>query len=133
MNSSIRFLLFAAIPIVVALCFHPLWVYVSKEARGAIAILTYIIDFFITPTSLVFIMWWFGISKKVSLLLCIPFCLLANALSVQIQYWNWGVSSGRLLSPDSATVMITQIKLMFSTAVIAIGSIVITILKLRTC
>jgi len=130
MNSSIRFLVFAAIPIVVALCFHPLWV-LSKEARGAITMLTYIMDFLVTPSFLVFIIWWFGVTKKVSLLLCIPLCILVNASSIAIQYWNWGSSTGRLLSPDSTTVMITQLKLLISTAILLLGSLIIATVKQR--
>jgi len=97
-----------------------------------VAELTYIMELLVTPAFLVFIIGWFGIKKKVSLLLCVPVCFTVNVISAIIPYWNWVVNTGLLLSHGSASAMIMHIKLIVSTIVIAIGSLVIVLIK-RSC
>jgi hypothetical protein len=131
MSANLKFLLFSIIPLGIAICFYPIWKY-AKEGMALVSIFTMIMNFIVTPVFLLILIGMFGLKHKVNMLLCISVGLLVNAMSTLVQYWNWGSSTGLLKSPDSSSVMMLQIQLFVSTTILIIGSIIITIVKLKT-
>ena len=129
MSLATKFILCAIAPIVIAAATYPFWI-ISGTSTAA-ATITMLLAFIGTPVYLLFLTYRFSIINGVSLLVSIPVCFLVSVLFVLIHYLNWGNSTGRLTTPDSSTIMIVKLELFVSIAILTVGSIVFSLIRLR--
>ena len=106
-------------PLVVALAFHPLWIS-STKGLGTVALITTVLNWFITPIYLIIIT-HFAAKNYLSLGLSVIISMISLYGSQYLQFWNWGTATGLLRNPDVATLMIVLIGVVVSSILLAIG------------
>jgi hypothetical protein len=118
------------IPIGVHLLFLPFWylgnqtqnVSIAEMAVGAIIIPIYLIIVSAKLLNEVII------SKCTILLLLM---LLVAIAGIIVSYFNWGISTGNLLEPDSVTILILKYQMIASSVIITVGWIITCFVKSR--
>lgn len=122
--------LYYLVPIAIQLILLPFW-FIDKGA--IVSLIGLAIGAVMTPIYLIIIS--FKFVEKISagsfvgiLLLMIGIAILACL----INYFNWGLSAGNLLSPDSETVLIIKMQMVVSSAIVIVGWIVAFIIKSKT-
>ena len=129
---TIRFVFFLCIPLFVALGFHLLW-QISIRGTGIgiviVAFATFAINSFITPIYLIMTSHYFFVKNGFSLGLCIIISIVSLYGSIYLQFWNWGTATGSLTSPDSSSLMIIQIEVVFATIIFAVGTLILTYVR----
>lgn len=115
-------------PIIINLLFLPL-LWWSGESIVTIAVAT--INVVFIPIYLLIVT--NIIAKKLSIYRFIIFLLLmivSAFFGTLTNYFNWGITTGHLLNPDSETLLILKVQFIISVGVILVGWIAISICKL---
>lgn len=120
------------VPLLVALIFHPIW-RISTKGTGnegtIVALITMALNFAITPIYLVIMT---GIAKNyLGFVVCIIISVISLYGSLCLQFWNWGTANGMLNKSDSSSLMIFQIEAVVSTIILAVGMLILFIIKSR--
>lgn len=123
--------LYYLIPIAVHILFLPFWF--MGKGTGNTALIELVVGALIIPIYLIIIS--FKFVDKISmgrfvtvLLLMIGITVIGNLIS----YCNWGISTGKLLTPDSETVLIAKMQIIISIIVVSIGWIIASLIKSKT-
>ena len=58
--------------------------------------------------------------------------LVVTIFGILIHYFNWGITTGNLLKPDSATVLIIKSEILIASIIVIVGWIVAYMIKHRT-
>lgn len=119
-----------AIPIIVHILCLPFWF--TEKNPGNVAIFEMILEIFIVPVYLILIsskyVTTFSLRKFLELFfLMIGISVLGNL----IFYFNWGISTGKLLMPDSETILILKYQIIISSCILMVGWIIMFVAKSR--
>ena len=118
------------IPIVVHLIFLP---FLFLERNGEISLIEIFVGTIVVPIYLVIVSYKFlddfSMSKFFSILLII---IVVTLLGIAISYFNWGITTGNLLKPDSETIHITNWQMIIASIIVTAGWIVAYMIKHRT-
>ncbi len=57
--------------------------------------------------------------------------LVITILCIIIDYFNWGISTGDLLKPDSETVLIIKLEMIVASIIVTISWIAVYVIKHR--
>lgn len=127
-NRKRGILLLYSLPIIVHLIFLLFW---FSPIKGVTLVLTEtILGTFITPIYLIIISSKFiGVIKIRKFLGYLILMVLIIGLIQLIQYFNWGVSTGNLLSPDSETMHIVKWEILIASIITVIGWTIVCIIK----
>ncbi len=128
---SFKIWLYNLIPIIVHISLLPFW-FLEKNA-GITGLIELAIGVLVIPIYLVIINFKFfdkiSAGKFVILLLLM---IGINVIGHLISYFNWGLSTGNLLTPDSETVHIIKLAIVASTIILTVGWITACLIKSRT-
>lgn len=118
------------IPVVIHLLFLP---FLFLERNGEISLIEIFVGTIVVPIYLVIVSYklldHFSMSKFFPMLLII---LVVTILGIVISYFNWGITTGNLLKPDSETIHITNWQMIIASIIVIIGWAVAYIIKHRT-
>ena len=119
-----------AIPIIVHILCLPFWF--TEKNPGNVAIFEIILGIFIVPVYLILIsskyVTTFSLRKFLELFfLMIGISVMGNL----IFYFNWGISTGKLLMPDSETILILKYQIIISSCILMVGWIIMFVAKSR--
>lgn len=118
------------IPIVIHLMFLPFWFLPQKGAT--VTLLEMVMGTIVIPVYLIIINFKFAdkinMGKFTILLLLMIGITVAGHL---IGYFNWGISTGNLFSPDSETLLIIRMQIIASTIIVTVGWIIVCLVKSR--
>lgn len=120
--------LYYVIPIIVHIFCLPFW-FIEKNP-GNTAIFEMILGMLIIPMYLIIISFKyitiFNLGNFFKMLfLMIGIVVLGNL----IFYFNWGISTGKLLAPDSETILILKYQMIISSCILLVGWIIIFLIK----
>ena len=107
------------IPIIIHLIFLPLLFF---ERNGEMSLVESIVGVIVVPVYLVIVSCKFldnfSISKFLGMLLIM---LVVAILGIAISYFNWGITTGDLLKPDSETIYIIHWQIRIASIIVIIG------------
>jgi hypothetical protein len=97
--------------IVVHICFLPFWFSKNLLFTTNVTAIEMLFNVILLPLYLTIFNFIYSIKKKeYNFLPNIVLMLFAATLGNCLYYFNWGISTGRLFSPDAETVMLFQLE-----------------------
>lgn len=122
--------LYYLIPISIQLILLPFW-FIDEDI--IVSWIGLAIGAIVTPIYLIIIS--FKFIDKISAKSFLGMLLLMIGIAILVcllNYFNWGLSTGNLLSPDSETALIIKIQMVVSSAIIMVGWIITFIIKRKS-
>lgn len=120
--------LYYLIPLGAHILFLPFW-YLEKTP-GTISTIEIVVGTILIPIYLLIVsaklLNEVSISRFVGFLLAM---LLTTTVGHLIGYFNWGISTGNILNPDSITIFIIKYQMMTSSIIITVGWLVACLVK----
>ena len=111
--------LYYLFPILIDLLFLPLYFF---DTNGIAALIEMFICTIVTPIYLVIVSYNSLNNVSISSFFKNLIVMLVIVLSgILITYFNWGISTSKLLMPDSETVLLTQIQIIVSLVLVIVG------------
>ncbi len=121
--------LYNLIPIVSQFLFLPFWFF---DDNGIVSLLEITVCTVVFPVYLVVIYCKFSDCFSMLRAFQILFVMLVITLiDSAVYYFNWGISTSNLLTPDSSTMLIMRIQIIISLAIVIIGWIIVFFVKNR--
>ena len=115
------------IPIVIHLFFLPFW-FLAKD--GTLSLIEIFIGTVVNPVYLIFVSYKLLDTGRFFFVLFVM--LVVTILGIVIHYFNWGITTGNLLKPDSATVLIIRSEILIASIIVIVGWTVVYMIKNRT-
>lgn len=107
------------IPIVLHLIFLLFW---FRNQNAEIALIEMFVGTIAVPIYLIIVsyklLYHFSINSFLPMLSII---LAVTILGIVISYFNWGITTGNLLKPDSGTIHLTKLQIMIASIIVIIG------------
>ena len=127
--SLFLFIISLIMPVIVALIFHPLWIFSTPGyTMMIVSFIAQILNLF-TPIYLILITKYFAVKNHFSIGIGVIVGLVALYGSIYLQFWNWGTATGMFQNPDWGTVWLVKFEVIVSTIILAIGMIILFIMK----
>lgn len=118
------------IPIIVHILCLPFWF--TEKNPGNMAIFEMILGIFIVPVYLILISFKYVTTFSLRKFLELFFLMIGiSILGNLIFYFNWGISTGKLLMPDSETILILKYQIIISSCILMVGWIIMFVAKSR--
>lgn len=121
--------LYYLVPIAIHLLFLPFW---FLDRNGTLSLVEMFIGTIVIPIYLIVVGYKSpGDINTSRFWLILIVILVVTLLGIAISYFNWGISTGNLLKPDSETVLIMQIQIIVSSAIVIVGWAIAYFIKCR--
>ena len=118
------------IPIVIHLLFLPFW---FLAEGGTLSLIEILIGTVGIPIYLIFVSYKLVDDLDAGNFFLVLFIMLVVTIfGILIHYFNWGITTGNLLKPDSATVLIIKSEILIASIIVIVGWIVAYMIKHRT-
>ena len=121
--------LYYLIPIVIHLLFFPLWMI---ETNGNISLIEILVGTIAIPVYLIILSGRVLKNYNIGFFLILLIMLVVTLVGIAISYFNWGIVTGNLLTPDSETIIITQGEMMISSIIVTAGWGIMLLIKNRS-
>lgn len=117
------------IPIVIHLLFLPFW---FLDKNGTLSLAEMFICTVAIPIYLIIVSGKFlGDFSTCRFLLMLLVMLAVTLFGIAMFYFNWGISTANLFTPDSETVLIMQMQIIVSSAIVIVGWAIVCFIKNR--
>lgn len=118
--------LYYLIPILSQFLFLPFWFF---DDNGVVSLIELTVCTVVIPIYLIIICYKF--SDCFSMLKRLAVMIVITLIDSAVYYFNWGISTSNLLTPDSSTLLIMQIQIIISSAIAVIGWAAVPLIKNR--
>ena len=121
--------LYYLIPIAIHLLFLPFW---FLDKNGIVSLIEMFVCTIAIPIYLVIVSYKFLDDFSTSKFFLMSLSMLVvTLLGIVISYFNWGISTANLLTPDSETILIMQIQMIISSTIVIVGLAIVCFIKSR--
>ena len=118
--------LYYLIPILSQFLFLPFWFF---DDNGVVSLIELAVCTVVIPIYLIIVCYKF--SDCFIMLKRLAVMIVITLIDSAVYYFNWGISTSNLLTPDSSTLLIMQIQIIISSAIVVIGWAAVPLIKNR--
>lgn len=123
-------LIYYILPIIFHIALLPFWF--LEKSTGITALVQLALGGLVTPIYLIILNFTSVDNTNLGkLIIQLILMIVITGIGILISYFNWGISTGNLLTPDSETIHIIHLEIIISSFIVMLGWVILTIIRYK--